>query len=448
MILAAFPIIWFDIMADIVAPSYPNKNQSAMKKRKVLWFCGAQFSDEKIKTTGTWLIAMGNALAKTSDLELYNVTYGDVKTITRKDSQNITQWIIPHEERIKYHQGSKELVSFIKRINDEIQPGLIHVWGTENGFGFAVKEANLDTPMLLEIQGLLFAYVKFYYGGLTTMNLINSIGLKEILKPANHLYFIRREFKKKGKHEICLIQQMENISVQSDWVHSIIKFLTPKSTIFHTGMMLRGEFHEAIVWEHPRESETINIFTSCSGPIPYKGLHVIFEAIAILKNKYPNIKLNIGGDIQVEKKYGLIRDGYTGWMLKKARELGIEDSISWLGMMSADEMINEMHRSSMVVIPSFVETYCLFMAESMLVGVPSIASYAGSLPQLAEHDKSALYFPMGDHWSCARQIERIITDPELAKKISTEARSMALQRNNQTKVLQTQLGIYDKIINA
>ncbi|NLJ01217.1 MAG: glycosyltransferase family 1 protein, partial [Bacteroidales bacterium] len=48
-----------------------------MKKRKILWFSGAQFSEDKIKTTGTWLIAMGIALAKSEDIELYNVTYGD-----------------------------------------------------------------------------------------------------------------------------------------------------------------------------------------------------------------------------------------------------------------------------------------------------------------------------------------------------------------------------------
>lgn len=419
------------------------------KKRKILWFCNAQFSDEKIKTTGTWLIAMGNALAKNPDIELYNVTGGDVKSITQKNSGNVTQWIIPYEKRTKYHQGSKEVVSFIKKIDDEIKPDLIHLWGTESGIGFAIIEAGLQTPILLDIQGLLFAYVQYYYGGLSNKDLFNCIGLKEILRPKNHPYFIRKRFEKRGKHELRMIQQMENISVQSDWVDSIVKHVNSKSNIFHTGMMLRSEFCKTPMWEYQKNSQTINIFTSCSGAIPYKGLQVLFEAVALLKDKYPNIKLNIGGDIQINKKYyGLIRDGYTSWLLKKAEKLGITDSISWLGMMDADEMVREMHRSSMVVVPSFVETYCLFMAESMMVGVPTVASFAGSLPQLAEHDKSALYFPPGDHWSCAQRIEKIIINQELAKKLSVEARKTALQRNDQAKVLQTQLEIYNRIINT
>lgn len=419
-----------------------------MKKRKIVWFSAAQFSDEKIKTTGTWLIAMGNALAETGDIDLYNVTYGNVKTITRKDAKNITQWIVPHKERVKYHRGSKELVSFIQKIDDEIKPDLIHVWGTENGFGFTVIEAKLQTKILLDIQGLLFAYVQYYYGGLSNHDLLKCTGIKEILRPKHHPYFIRKRFKKRGKYELRLIRQMKNISVQSDWVHTIIKNVTPESNVFPTGIMLRGEFHEAPAWKNRENNEEIAIFTSCSGPIPYKGMHVIFDAIGILKNKYPNIKLKIGGDIKVKKKYGFIRDGYTSWLLRKASKLGIADSISWMGMMDADEMIHEMRQSSMVVIPSYVETYCLFMAESMMLGVPTIASYSGAMPQLAEHDKSALYFPTGDYWSCAMQIERVITDPELANRLSSKARNVAFVRNDQDKILGTQLDIYDKMIDS
>lgn len=419
-----------------------------MAKKKILWFCGVQFSDEKISTTGTWLVAMGEALSKIEDIEFYNVTCGDVKSITYKNFRNITQWIIPHKYTGKYKQGSKELKSFIKTINDDINPDLIHVWGTEVGFGNTIIDIKPQAPILLDIQGLLFVIVKDYYGGLSWTDLLKCIGLKEMLRPRNHPYFIRRTFKKRGVNELPLISKLKNISVQSDWVNSIIKNVNPKCNIYQTGIMLRSEFYKTHVWEHQKNIETINIFTSCSGPIPYKGLHVIFEAIAILKNKYPNIKLNIGGDIQIQKKYGFIRDGYTSWMLKKATKLGIQDSISWLGKLNADEMINEMHRSSMVVISSYVETYSLFLAESMMVGVPTVVSFAGAMPQLATNNKSALFFPVGDYWSCAQQIERFINEPELAKNLSTEARNTAFQRNDKTNVIQTQLDIYDKILNS
>lgn len=417
-----------------------------MKKRKIIWFCGAQFSDEKIKTTGTWLIAMGNAIADIEDIELYNVTYGNVKSIIQNNTRNITQWIIPINDLKKYHRGSNALVLFVKKLEEEIKPDLIHIWGTENEFGFIVSDAKLKTPVLLDIQGLLFAIVKFYYGGLDLKDLIKCIDIKELLKPKHHPYFIRRSFRKKGKDELQLISKVENISVQSEWVQSVISNVSKTSSIFRTGIMLRKEFYESSAWKRHENNDQINIFTSSSGPIPYKGIHVVLEAITLLKKTYPNIKLNIGGDFQIKKKYGFIRNGYTSWLLKKIKDLGISDSVSWLGMLSSDEIIREMNKASVVVVPSFIETYCLFMAEAMMVGVPTVVSFSGAMPELAEHGKSALYFTPGDHWDCARNIEKIIKNHELADMLSFESRLRAFERNDQDKVLKTQLDIYNKII--
>lgn len=418
-----------------------------MKIKRILWFCGEQFSEQKMKTTGTWYKAMGEALSNTSDFELFNVTYGNVNSIVQNNSNSIKQWIIPYKEQKKYNKGSKNLISFIKKIDSDIKPDLIHVWGTENGFGFPILEAKLITPVLLDIQGILFSIVKNYYGGLSGKDLLKCTGLKEILKPKYHPFFVRRTFNHKGKLERHLISQINNISVQSDWVHSILKFENNNTNFYHTRILLRQEFYDAKQWECI-DNKSINIFTASSGSIPYKGLHVIFKAINLLKNKYPNIKLNIGGHIEINKKYGLIRNGYTSWLLNYAKELNIEDNIAWLGMMDANEMINEMYKSNLVVLPSFVESYSLFMAESMMIGVPLVVSYAGAMPELAKHNESALYFPVGDHWSCARQIEKIIIDNELAKKLSHESRIIALQRNDQALVLKTQMDIYNSIIDS
>ena len=64
---------------------------------------------------------MGEAIANIPGLKLYNVTYGNVDTITQKNFRNITQWIIPYKETINHVQSSNELISFIKKINDEIK---------------------------------------------------------------------------------------------------------------------------------------------------------------------------------------------------------------------------------------------------------------------------------------------------------------------------------------
>ena len=63
--------------------------------KKILWFSNCAFSNDKINTTGTWLLAMGEALMLTGKVQIYNITTGNVDSITRRDGNGIFQWIIP-----------------------------------------------------------------------------------------------------------------------------------------------------------------------------------------------------------------------------------------------------------------------------------------------------------------------------------------------------------------
>ena len=94
-----------------------------------------------------------------------------------------------------------------------------------------------------------------------------------------------------------------------------------------------------------------------------------------------------------------------------------------------------------------METYCLAFAESMMVGTPTIASYAGAMPELAEDGKEAFFYNSMDFISCAYYIDRLVTDKALAERLSAAGRAKRLIENNRDSVLQTQLDIYQEIIN-
>ena len=64
-------------------------------------------------------------------------------------------------------------------------------------------------------------------------------------------------------------------------------------------------------------------------------------------------------------------------------------------------MIGELLNCNVCVMPSFIETYCLAFAEAMMVGVPVVVSFAGAMPELAEHNKEAMFYNPLDHITCA-----------------------------------------------
>ncbi len=411
--------------------------------KKILWLSNVAFSNDKIKVTGTWIIAMGKALMETGEVALFNLSHGNVKEVTKNEVNGIVQWVLPNDKVNKQGLPSTKTQQIIRKIEKEIKPDLVHIWGTENYWGKLTSNRTIQSKTLLEMQGILYAYAKVYYGGLTPQEFFSCFGTKELLLPQRFLYFRKKDFEKRGRRELQIIKNCNNIAVQSEWVKAHINYQNPGANIYETGMLLREEFYQSKQWQKNDNRSKKILFTSFSGVNPYKGLHVLFRAFAVLKNMYSDLELRIGGNILQTK---LIKDGYYVWLIKEAKKLNVYNSIVWLGTLDADEIIVELQQCDVCVIPSYIETYCLALAESMMVGTPTVVSYAGAMPELAEQNLSALFFPVGDSMSCAYQTEMLLTDSKLCENLSANARKTAFERNNQKSVIAKQLKIYHSII--
>jgi len=413
--------------------------------KTLFWFTNIPFSNSSINSTGSWMSSMGQAILEYGGFRLACISQAKVKSVVRNDCGPIKQWLVPYESLTRNGLPSQQTVTAIQRAVEEVRPDIIHVWGTENYWGLLTARELLPGPSILDMQGIKYACAAVFYGGLTLAERIRCIGPLEILRPGSALFSKKRAFEKWGKFEKEMLSKHKYISVQSDWVNAHVKSVNSKCTIFKTGILLREEFADASSWLPPVNQYTSapQVFTYSAGSTSYKGLHVLLRAIAILKEKYPGIKLNIGGSLI---RRGIRKSGYSRWLLGEARRLGIEKNIHWTGPLDVYGIIKQFRLASAVVIPSFVETYCLALAETMTVGVPSVVSYAGALPELARHEESALFFPTGDHTMCAWQLDRLLSDPSLVCRLSHNARQIALQRNNKTSVLKQQLEIYDSVL--
>lgn len=408
---------------------------------RILWLGNCAFSSDKTKATGTWQIAMGQTLERTDHVELSNVTFGPVPKPVQSDSGRIRQWILPQESLGSDGRPSKATVEFVKRLELELRPDLVHVWGTENFGAAMVADGHISAPALLEMQGILFAYAQTFYGGLEFGDLAGCIGPKELLLPWRHLFFRRREYELRGRAEHGIIRAFRHIAVQSEWVRGHIEHENPGCAIHPTGILLRSEFYDSPAWT-PRPADEPWIFTSSSGSTSYKGLHVLFRAFARVLRAHPRARLRVAGAIQA----GRLPDGYTRWLHRLGAKLGILGSIDWLGPLAADRMADELRAASVSVIPSFAETYCLALAETMVVGTPAVVSFAGAMPELARHGESARFFSPGDAAGCAAQILRVLGSPSEAASLSRAARETGLARNAPGPIVERQLAIYREIL--
>lgn len=413
---------------------------------KIIWLCNARFTVKKIKSTGSWLQPLAEWLQDTGKVQIINICMSNVVSMIKENDGDVIQYVLPIRKTHKYgHIPNKLTVREIIDIVSFEKPNIIHIWGTESIWAYMNPILSKSFKTLMDIQGLLAPYSDYYYGGLTNREILQSIHLKEILMPTRTLYYKRKIFKERGKQETKYLQTFTNISVQSEWVKNYIQFVVPKTNIYSTRIILRDGFYKAQPWKYKENIESPIIYSSCAAAVSYKGIHILIKAIGLLKKKYPKIQLRLAGQINVGNK---LLDGYSVYINNLIRRLDLKDNVIFLGSINEDKIIDELQKCSVCIIPSFIETYCLAFAESMIIGVPTVVSFAGALPEFAKNNKDALFYNSIDYYSMAGHIDDLIQNRELAEFISTNCRKRRLLENDPNKVVEKQISIYQQILNA
>jgi glycosyltransferase involved in cell wall biosynthesis len=147
---------------------------------------------------------------------------------------------------------------------------------------------------------------------------------------------------------------------------------------------------------------------------PRKGLEVLLDALAILRQKYP-IRLKAVGSFETPDYERLIR--------AQAERLGLQDIIEWTGF--ASDVTSELLTLDLFVLPSlFGEGLPMVVLESMAAGVPVVATTVEGTPEAIRDAQDGLLARPGDAEDLARAISAIMDG-----KIDWQAlRSSALER--------------------
>lgn len=413
---------------------------------KVLWLSNSELVNYPTKSTGTWLQAMSKALVA-QGIELYNITTSlNVKHVVRKDSMQIKQWLFPNT-RLKNGLPPSNIIAQISALVGDISPDLIHIWGIERFWGMLSARGYLNYPTILEIQGLRYTCAEAYYGGMSFKDIRASIYFQDIIFPWRRIDVQCRAHRKWGIYEKEMLREHKFISTQSEWVRqSIHPYCSEDARIIHAQMAVRGEFLASSGWCKVQDNRNIRLLTIASSAVPYKGVHVLIKALALIIKDFPNIELRIVGDYQQSRK-SFYKLGYVKYLEKLISKLHLRDHIVFTGPLNAEQLIYEMQQTDVMIHPSFVESYSLSLAEAMAVGVPSVVAYAGAMPELVNYGECALLYSPTDYYACAGSVCQLLQNPRLARDFSVRSRRVALERNDINKVCDNQIMIYNQILD-
>lgn len=402
---------------------------------KVIWFSNIRLTEGQMSGSGTWVLGMNNLLSiYYPNVQVANVTMSEVDTIHEEVVRGRTQWVVPQKT-------TAEDVDLFTKIINSYNPDIIQIWGTEFFWATIPFETICpNIPVILDMQGFYSSVLDVLYGDLTVKERIRCFSIKELLRPSSSLPGISKRLRKSVKREEEMIEKHNTISVQSNWVKENVNLLNPKAIIYETRIALRSQFFQSVKWDIDK-MEPYTIFSTASMIEPTKGSFTILKAFREVKRMLPQAKLLLAGSIQT----GIRKSGYMRLMEQFIYSNGLSDSVSFLGSLSTDDLIKAYLHSNVFVNPSHVESYSLILAESTYLGVPTVATYAGAMSELG-NSKSLLYFSKYDYRACASKIISILTNRELATKLSIQSIIFSEEKHDPKTVAETQFSIYKSVL--
>lgn len=131
--------------------------------------------------------------------------------------------------------------------------------------------------------------------------------------------------------------------------------------------------------------------------IPLKGLDVLFRALATVRpTTSVALRLVYHNSEQLEQLQAL------------ARQLAIEDIVTFVGRRDTAGMIEEYRLADMVLLPSFTEALPSVITEALLAHKPVVASAVGGIPEQVQG--AGVLVPPGDDAALASAILRLTAD--------------------------------------
>jgi glycosyltransferase involved in cell wall biosynthesis len=147
--------------------------------------------------------------------------------------------------------------------------------------------------------------------------------------------------------------------------------------------------------------------------IGQKGQDVMIRALTAVRKRHPDARLLLVGD-------GPDRGACEGLV----RQLGLGVAVRFAGYRS--DIPDVLAAVDIVVIPSVCDEGLPFVAiEAGAAGRVAIATRSGGLPEVVLHNESGIIVPKGDVEALSTAVARVLSDPELARRLATNGQRLA-----------------------
>ena len=110
-----------------------------------------------------------------------------------------------------------------------------------------------------------------------------------------------------------------------------------------------------------------------------------------------------------------------GFLEREAERLGVGDRVRFLGAQPREGVLELLRAGDATLLTSSWENFPHVLVESLAVGTPVLATRAGGVVEIVEHERNGLLVEPGDAHGLAAAIDRYFADAELRERLAAEA---------------------------
>lgn len=419
---------------------------------KVLWIVNSVLGalSEKLyhkKSNGAWMDALLESFKGQQEYQLVVATTLATNETMLVEDAGIRYYALPSQPPILYDENKKENIRAWRQLLDEEQPDCIQVWGTEFTHGLCALRLAQGIPSVIYMQGYLGSIARHYTAGIPEKELKKTVTFRDFIKQDSILQQQSKYYASTEK-EKEMLELAGNIISENEWCNSSIRAIVPDINIYTCPLSINQVFAEK-QWNIDK-TEKHSVICTASG-YPLKGLHMMLRAIAQLKKRYPDIKLYVPGQKMVSDgslKWLLRKRGYTKYIEQLIKELQLEDEIVWLGRVSQEELAEQYEKARVFVLSSSIENHSSSLKEAMMVGVPSIASAVGGVPEYVRHGVNGFLYRFEEYEIMAAYIATLFEDDELSVQLSKAGRQDMLKLHENQNLFETVVKIYNQVMGG
>jgi L-malate glycosyltransferase len=416
---------------------------------KILWITNTIFPSParevgiKAPILGGWMYEPAIMLSKEKGVSLTIATiFSKTKELIKYTDDGIIYYLIPVRSSERYDKSQENIWRILC---NEFKPDIVHIHGTEFPHGLACMNACPNLKYIISAQGLISIYLRYNYAGISKWQIIKNLTLYDIIF-SQSIFHQKYRLNKRSKYEVQYIQRASIVSGRTSWDLAHMKTINPKLEYHINYRTLRNSFYSSKKW-NINSIEKYSIFINRANK-PIKGFHQLIKAMAIVVKIYPEAVIRVSGvniiqKIGIRGRFNFTGYGYGKYIKKLLLKYNLLDNVIFMGPLEEKNMINTYLKSHIFVCPSSIENSPNSVAESQILGVPTIATFVGGTPDMITHNFDGLLYRFEEYEMLAFYIMMIFNDEEFTFKLSQNSIETATKRHDFVMNYNQLLKIYD-----